>query len=61
MEYELKGKDRALYGEKILQRLAEKLQNSKTFSYRSLKLYKQFYLAYKSLGAQIYSFVSSLP
>lgn len=54
VEYELKGKDRALYGEQILQRLAEKLQNSKTFSYRSLKLYKQFYLAYKSLGAQIY-------
>lgn len=49
------------YGEQILQRLAEKLQNSKTFSYRSLKLYKQFYLAYKSLGVQIYSFVSSLP
>lgn len=61
VEYELKGKDRALYGEQILQRLAEKLQNSKTFSYRSLKLYKQFYLAYKSLGAQIYSFVCSLP
>lgn len=59
VEYELKGEDRAQYGEKLLQQLAGRL-NKSTFSYRSLKLYKQFYLTYKSLGKQVLSFVSPL-
>lgn len=60
VEYELKGADRAQYGENLLKNLAEKL-NKETFSYRSLKLYKQFYLTYKSLSQQVSSFILSLP
>ncbi len=59
VEYELKGEDRARYGEQLLQKLAERL-NKKNFSYRSLKLYKQFYLIYKPLNTQVYSFLMSL-
>lgn len=58
VEYELKGEDRAQYGEKLLQKLAERL-NKSNFSYRSLKLYKQFYLTYKPLNTQISSYVMS--
>jgi len=61
VEFELKGEDRAKYGEKLLQNLAERLQDKKAFSYRSLKLYKQFYLAYKRLDYQIATFVLGLP
>lgn len=60
VEYELNGEDRAKYGENLLQNLAERL-NKNSFSYRSLKLYKQFYLTYKPLSAQISSFIMSLP
>lgn len=59
VEYELKGEDRAKYGEQLLQKLAGRL-NKKNFSYRSLKLYKQFYLTYKPLNTQIHSFLMSL-
>lgn len=60
VEYELKGEDRAQYGERLLQSVSKKL-NKDTFSYRSLKLYKQFYLTYRSLYSQVSSFVMSLP
>lgn len=60
VEYELNGEDRAKYGENLLQNLAERL-NKNSFSYRSLKLYKQFYLTYKPLSAQVSSFIMSLP
>lgn len=59
VEYELNGEDRAKYGEQLLQKLAGRL-NKKNFSYRSLKLYKQFYLTYKPLNTQIHSFLMSL-
>lgn len=60
VEYEQHGSDRARYGERLLQNLSEKLKNKKTFSYRSLKLYKQFYLAYRPLVDQIEIFAHSL-
>lgn len=60
VEYELNGEDRAKYGGRLLQSLAERL-NTNTFSYRSLKLYKQFYLTYRLLNVQISSFIMSLP
>lgn len=60
VEYEQHGSDRAQYGERLLQNLSEKLKNKKTFSYRSLKLYKQFYLAYRPLVNQIEIFAHSL-
>lgn len=61
VEYELHGSDRAKYGEKLLQNLSEKLLDKKAFSYRSLKLYKQFYLTYRTLASQISVFVQALP
>ncbi len=59
VEYEQRGHDRAQYGERLLQNLAHTLRNKRTFSYRSLKLYKQFYLTYRSLASQIEMFVHS--
>ena len=41
VNYEQNGKDRAKYGERTLQKLAEDL-NKKSLSYRKLKLYRQF-------------------
>ena len=61
VEYEQKGEDRAKYGERLLQKLAETLHDKKAFSYRSLKLYKQFYCTYRSLAQEISSFILSLP
>jgi predicted nuclease of restriction endonuclease-like (RecB) superfamily len=61
VEYELHGSDRAKYGEKLLQNIAEKLHDNKAFSYRSLKLYKQFYLTYRPLASQISAFIQALP
>lgn len=55
IEFEQNGKDRAEYGKKLLQTLAEKLSN-KGFSFRNLNLFRKFYLTYpeimQSLTAQ---------
>lgn len=61
VEYEQNGSDRAKYGEKLLQNLAEQLHDKKTFSYRSLNLYRQFYVTYQSMGKQVAGFILSLP
>ena len=61
VEYEQNGADRAKYGEHLLQNLAERLKDKKTFSYRSLKLYRQFYQVYSSLNIQVLGFLKSLP
>lgn len=45
VEYEQLGNDRAKYGAKLLQNLAEKLSDS-SLSYSNLKVYRQFYLTY---------------
>ena len=50
VEYEQKGADRAKYGEQLLKKLAEKLKDKKTFSYRSLNIYRKFYLTYPALN-----------
>ena len=60
VEYEQKGADRAKYGEQLLKKLAERLKDKKTFSYRSLRLYRQFYLTYQGLIPQVSDFVKSL-
>lgn len=60
VEYEQNGSDRAKYGEQLLQSLAARLQNKTTFSYRTLKLYRQFYITYSHLGGQVYLFARSL-
>ena len=56
VNYEQNGKDRAKYGEKTLQRLAEKL-NKKSLSYRNLKLYRQFFSEFKFLQEPIFDYV----
>ena len=48
VEQEQKGEDRAEYGKEIMQRLANSLSKEfgKGYSYRNLKLFRQFYLVY---------------
>ena len=48
VEYEQRGNDRAQYGKKLLQTLAEKV-NQKGLSYRNLNLYRKFYLVYPEI------------
>lgn len=56
VEFEQKGEDRAKYGEKLLDQLAESI-NIKGLGARSLKLFRQFYFVYPqivhSLTAQL--------
>ena len=56
VNYEQNGKDRAKYGEKTLQRLAENL-NKPSLSYRNLKLYRQFYSEFKLLENPIFDYI----
>ncbi len=49
VEFEQNGEDRAKYGEKLLQKVAERI-NSNSFSFRNLKLFRQFYIAYPQIG-----------
>ena len=53
VEFQQHGEDRAKYGEELLKKLA-KAMNQKSFSYRSLRLYRQFYLTYPTFGKPIY-------
>jgi predicted nuclease of restriction endonuclease-like (RecB) superfamily len=55
MEYEQSGEDRAKYGEKLLNSLSRKLQNSgvKGASITNLKLCRQFYLMYPQIGQSL--------
>lgn len=60
VEYEQNGSDRARYGEQLLQMLAQRL--GKGTSYRTLRLYRLFFLTYKSLLSPIKDFtVKTLP
>ncbi len=52
VEFEQSGEDRAQYGSKLIQRLAERL-NHKSLSAGNLKVFRQFYLAYWHLGTNI--------
>ncbi len=47
-EFEQKGEDRAKYGEKLLQKLAESLKQN-SFSFRNLQLFRQFYNVYPQI------------
>ena len=60
VHYEQNGSDRAKYGEKLLQKLAERLK-IKGYSYTDLKLYRQFYCEYSHLLPAIYSYVTQNP
>ncbi len=54
-ECQLGGNTRAQYGEKLLENLAKQLKANHipSSSYRNLKLYRQFYLAYPRIGQAV--------
>jgi predicted nuclease of restriction endonuclease-like (RecB) superfamily len=52
VEFEQNGEDRAQYGARLIDRLADSL-NNKGLGNRNLKLFRQFYLAYTELNAVI--------
>ena len=56
VNYEQNGSDRAKYGDKTIQRMAERLQ-SKSMSVRNLQLYRQFFIEFPRLVQPIYDFV----
>lgn len=56
VNYEQNGKDRAKYGEKTLQKLAENL-NKPSLSYRNLRLYRQFFLEFRELEHPVFDYV----
>jgi hypothetical protein len=58
VHYEQNGNDRATYGAKTLQKLAERL-NKKSLSYRNLRLYRQFYMEFKNLARPVLEFTAS--
>ncbi|HEV3327387.1 MAG TPA: PDDEXK nuclease domain-containing protein [Puia sp.] len=57
VEYEQNGKDRAEYGEKLIRMISERLRDAgiKGLSYRSLQLFKQFYITYPQLAQEVKS------
>jgi len=57
VNYEQNGQDRAQYGDAVLKNLASCL-NEEGLSYGNLKLYRQFYLTFTSLGFSILSFIN---
>lgn len=59
VHYEQNGSDRAKYGEQLLQKLSDRL-NKKGYSYRDLRLYRQFYLEYTRLGVSVIDYVRSV-
>lgn len=63
VEDEQKGKHRAEYGEKTLQALSERLTErfGKGFSYRNLRLFRQFYQTYSSSIGNGKSTIAKLP
>jgi predicted nuclease of restriction endonuclease-like (RecB) superfamily len=56
VEFEQKGEDRAQYGEKLLESIAEAL-NENSLSYRNLRLYRQFFLTYPQIAQVIPNFL----
>lgn len=52
IEFEQKGANRAAYGDRLLELLAEKLATN-GLSFRNLKLFRQFYLGYPQIGQTV--------
>jgi hypothetical protein len=57
-EFEQKGEDRAKYGDRLLQKLAEDL-NERSLSFRNLKLFRQFYFTYPQIGQSVIAQLNS--
>lgn len=58
VEYEQHGEDRAKYGEKLINRLSERI-NHKGFEPRRLREYRQLYVVYPILGSEIAKYIKS--
>ena len=58
VEFEQHGDDRAKYGDKLINRLAEKLV-FKGFNPRRLREYRQFYLVYPHLGIEVGNYIKN--
>jgi hypothetical protein len=56
VEFEQHGEDKAKYGSNLLQKISEQL-DSKSLSYRNLRLFRQFYLEYRTLAEPIKSYI----
>jgi hypothetical protein len=55
VEYEQKGKDRAEYGGKLVEKIAERIKKAgiKGLSYRNLQLFKHFYVSYPHMATAL--------
>jgi len=53
VEYEQNGSDRATYGAKVIDNLAQKLSHMKGMSKSNLKSFRQFYLAYPQISQKL--------
>jgi hypothetical protein len=53
VEFEQNGEDRAVYGEKLIERLSEKLNHIKGFYERSLRRFRLFYTIYPHFDSAI--------
>jgi predicted nuclease of restriction endonuclease-like (RecB) superfamily len=58
IEFEQNGEDRAKYGEKLLQKLAERLSKD-ALSYRNLRLFRLFYQTYPQIGKTVAVFLDT--
>lgn len=56
VEFEQHGEDRAKYGDKLINRLAESI-NRKGFEPRRLREYRQVYIVYPFLGMEIINYI----
>lgn len=53
VEYEQNGSDRATYGTKLIENLAQRLSHIKGMSSTALKLMRQFYLTYPQISQSL--------
>ena len=53
VEFEQYGEDRAVYGSKVLKKLASELMHIKGMSVTNLKLFRQFYRIYPEIGQTV--------
>jgi predicted nuclease of restriction endonuclease-like (RecB) superfamily len=58
VEFEQKGEDRAAYGDKLIEKLAGKLNHIKGIDERSLRRFRQFYMIYPHFDSAIRGTVS---
>ncbi len=59
VEFEQNGEDRAKYGAKLIRSLTDSI-NRPGLSFSNLKLFKQFYLAYRRIGHKAFETLSAL-